>query len=290
MNTPNLIIPGFPKSGTSTLFDYLTQYDQVFKPKRKEPHTYTFEDRWNYRDKISGLFVNLYGEENSWRYYPDASTTYMISNDAIPRISQEGKDCRFIVIARDPIDRIVSHYNWLQSLGIATKPFRQEIYENRGVFDEKTKYAGNFKNYLEFSKYGKQFQKLFEHIEKERILILYYEDLSKDPTNVMREIENFLQLPNCDHNHIHSNRTKSPKYFVPFKYQRLLSFIRLRININLARILEVVVRKKYKKYKLNKSDKLWLYNQLKTDIAIQKNLGLIHPKWTTVRSCIELEN
>ena len=49
---PNLIIPGFPKSGTSSLYHYLSQHPDIDGIKGKEPHVFSKTDRFRKRESI----------------------------------------------------------------------------------------------------------------------------------------------------------------------------------------------------------------------------------------------
>ena len=60
MKHPNLIIPGFPKSGTTSLHNILCQHKDITGVPiqgengfRKEPHTYTFDLRYTKRAPVA---------------------------------------------------------------------------------------------------------------------------------------------------------------------------------------------------------------------------------------------
>ena len=60
MKHPNLIIPGFPKSGTTSLHNILCQHKDITGIPRKggssfikEPHTYTFDRRYAKRAPVT---------------------------------------------------------------------------------------------------------------------------------------------------------------------------------------------------------------------------------------------
>ncbi|RRO13335.1 sulfotransferase domain-containing protein [Flavobacteriaceae bacterium 14752] len=166
MPTPNLIIPGFPKSGTSSLFDYLCQHPDIFHPRVKEPHTYAFDDRYKNRFTNQGdfNFKKIYNKSQTYKFIPDASTIYLISKHALKRINdEEHNNLKIIIMARDPIERVFSHYNWLRMLGYKQLKFKIEINkELKKTFHPENHIGANYKNYVEFSKYGKQLKKYFD--------------------------------------------------------------------------------------------------------------------------------
>jgi len=190
--TPNLIIPGFPKSGTSSLFHYLKQHDEVEGAAHKEPHLFTSEADFERRaDILAGLF----DASRSCTYRLEASTTYMISPSAPHRICEIAPDCRFIVIARDPIERVFSHYNWLWCNGTVEKDFEAEVQEWAGrEFDPTVHFGGNYKYYVEFSAYGQQMDRYLSVFDRSQILFVTTEALKEDSRQVVTRCLDFLGL------------------------------------------------------------------------------------------------
>lgn len=189
IRVPNLIIPGFPKSGTSSLHAMLLQHPDIGGFK-KEPHTYSSD--YNYRSRM-GYFRRHYSMIQE-KYLIDASTTYMISEAAIERILKDNPNAKFIVVARDPIDRIVSHYNWLSSKRFINKSAIDEIRIENDRFNYKIHYGGNFKNYIDFSRYSRQIFNMLKYVPLDNVLFLEYETLFTKWTFEKEKIEKFLNL------------------------------------------------------------------------------------------------
>ena len=191
MKKPNLFIPGFAKSGTSSLHSMLLQHPEISGGISKEPHTYSWD--FLYKKRFS-FFKEAYENCNS-KFILESSTSYLPSKYAIERIIKDTPEARFIVIARDPIDRIVSHYNWLSKKGLVNKKFREEILAHAGEkFNYKIHYAGNFKAYLDFSKYGEQLQQLHAAVPQDQILFLTFEEVFKNWERVFPRIGKFIDL------------------------------------------------------------------------------------------------
>jgi hypothetical protein len=282
---PNLIIPGFPKSGTSSLFDYLTQHPDIFCPKIKEPHTYAFDERYKNRLTNKSLFNfdRLYSNSTNFKYIPDASTIYMISDKAFNRIkADEAKNLKILIIARDPIERIFSHYNWLRMLGYRQKKFKQEIYfENQKEFSAENNIKGNYKNYLEFSLYGKQLKRCFEVFDKEMIYILPLERLKNESENAFNEIFNFLEIDSISIN-------KSLKNITPRKVKIKRNSIPTKIKIFEKKISSNIIsesflfQKTIEPISFSSKDEKFIFDLLKNDLEILKKMNLIFPEWKTV--------
>ncbi len=128
-------------------------------------------------------------------YYIDSSTSYLVSERAIERIFRYNPLSKFIIIARDPIDRIVSHYNWLASLGYVQYPFRKEYrIDLKRNYNFNANFNGSFKSYLEHSRYGKQMDRLFTIFPKNSVLFITLERFKADFYNTVAEIQDFLNL------------------------------------------------------------------------------------------------
>lgn len=80
----NLIVPGFPKCGTSSLHEYLDQHPSINMSFSKESHYFSRDEIWEKGvDYHNSLFTKISKKE---KYYGDSSTTYCLSEPAIERI------------------------------------------------------------------------------------------------------------------------------------------------------------------------------------------------------------
>jgi hypothetical protein len=287
--TPNLIIPGFPKSGTSSLYDYLGQHPDIFASYRKEPHIYTFQKRYNERFEDKNLthsFDKFYNKYDDEKYIMDGSTTYLISNDALIRIRKDIKNPKIIIIARDPIERVFSHFNWLRMMGYEQRKFKKEIeVENQKKFNPEINLKGNFKNYLEFSLYGEQIRRCYEIFDNQNVFILPMERLKHRFDKSFEEIFKFLQVEPIPLKNSLKNKTPERvvlKKHIPTK----IKIIEKRISYHLisnSRLFSKVL--KPKRFKI--SDEKFLFELLKDDLYLLKELNLVFPEWKTVNKWLK---
>jgi hypothetical protein len=200
MVKPNLFIPGFAKSGTSSFHAMLIKHPDISGGRIKEPHTYS--DSYKYRVRFDqnkkSSFLGLY-EENKSKYYLDSSTTYSVYKKALLQIKKDTPNAKFILLGRDPIERIVSHYYWLGKNNTINLPFMEEIKEyGRQKFDPSFHFNGNYKNYIDFSSYGKHLNNIEEIFGKGSFLFFKYEELFEKWPGFSTEIWDFLGVPNCE--------------------------------------------------------------------------------------------
>lgn len=296
MISPNLIIPGFPKAGTSALHYYLSQHPEICTSYRKEPHTYSFEDRYIARFENSGKFAfsTMFHNYNNEKYILDASTTYLISDTAIDRIVKDCPNAKFIVVIRDPIERIESHYNWLKSLGFVNKNVQDEIGEWRDAqFDYRNHYYGYFKYYLQFSSYGSQLVRLYTLTEKENVMLVQNNDLLNDTENVLNEVFNFLNISSVNNLSLEKKNETTLETKVTRKWLKKITKIKRILPSwmqTMARSLNQPLKISASKEKFSLQDKVWLYNQLSTEIELMEKLNIIKTNWTYTNECKSQNN
>ena len=204
---PNLIIPGAPKSGTSSLHEYLNLHPNIEMSRVKEPHYFTNNERYNLG---LGFYKNLF-LDNYVRYHGESSTAYFSDELSIARIEKDLKDVKFIVILRDPVERTISHYLWQVSLLQEFRILRKAVeYNIKNPIDyRKPGWGGHFKSYYSSSLYGKNIRRLINNFGQENIHVITTKELSEDVNNCINSCFNFLELENFNINSvIQSNKTK----------------------------------------------------------------------------------
>ena len=289
MIKPNLIIPGAPKSGTSSLHEYLNLHPQInMSQKVKEPHIYSIKERYDSRFDCSKprSFCNIFTHSENTIYYGESSTTYLISKEAPLRIYKDNPDIKFIIILRDPIERIISHYNWLYSFNVIKKNFLDEIKEwDEKSFNSEIYFNGNYKNYIEFSEYGKQLENYLNYFDLNQLLILETKELKEKPLHVLNRCFNFLGLKKLETiNVIEKNKTKiSTELKIPRHITKISRIIPTKIKQSnyTNKIKQILFQKKNTPPPVNDKDIKWLQERLAKDIDLLRNLtGKAFESWT----------
>ncbi len=292
---PNLFIAGFPKCGTSSLHAMLSQHSQIHVGINKEPQIYAKNHLYKHRD----LFINkIFGvPEQNKKYVLDSSTAYSVYPKAIERIKRDTPNAKFIVICRDPFERVVSHYNWMVSLNLVKEPFKDEILKNGlGMHDPSLHYNGNYKTYIEASKYGKYLKKIISEFGLEKVLVLKFEQLFDDWDNQRNIIAQFLGLNNfatiaADHkNKTSRNVSKKESSTSLLEYfNKLKSLIRLEVSYFLGRRhrSQKIKNPIKKNIKLVETDLSFLVEYLEEDIQLFQELGYELDGWETANELLK---
>ena len=177
---PDFMGIGVPKSGSTWFMRVLSQHPQIFVTARKEPHHFSSEVRFN-----SGLsdYYDLYKNAKSNHVAGEFSTKYLYFAEKVsPRIKMYFPKSKLICILRDPVQRSISHFNWLKQIGFMGKDIRlaEAIKINQGIIGH--------------SKYSKGVKIFLKDFGKENILFLKTEDLKNKHRYIFDNVRKFLKV------------------------------------------------------------------------------------------------
>jgi len=210
---PDFLVIGAQKCGTTSLYNLLKKHPLIAMSCRKETHYFDLNFEKNtgwYRSHFpTSIYKNIRG-----RLFPKGivigeSTPYYIFHPAVPqRVSELLPDVKLIALLRNPVDRAVSHYHHEVRKGRETLPFEQAIQkeaermegEKKKLFEQTGYQSSNYRNfsYLSRGVYINQLQTWGRCFPKEQILVLKSEDFFDDPGSVLRQIAEFLDLPEME--------------------------------------------------------------------------------------------
>jgi hypothetical protein len=179
VSLPDFIIIGAAKSGTTSLHQYLHRHPQVFMSKLKEPEF--FSDNSVFAKGIS-WYSSLFEDAQESQVCGESSTTYSRwphTADAASRIAQTLPDVKLIYIMRHPVDRAYSHYAHHMRGGV-TMTF-EEALERDSI-------------YVDCSMYMYQITRYLRYFRRESFLFLMSDDLRRDASRVLTDIQGFLGL------------------------------------------------------------------------------------------------
>ena len=134
--TPDFLIVGAMKAGTTSLFRDLAKHPDVFVPGNKEPETLV---RLQDHGEIMREYATLFAGARPGQKLGEASTAYTkrpTFTDAATRAAQVcGPELKIIYMRRDPVDRIVSQYHHECEHGTITEPFGAAIRRHPRLID-----------------------------------------------------------------------------------------------------------------------------------------------------------
>jgi hypothetical protein len=188
-SVPDFIILGAMKSGTTTLFEYLSMHPGIFMASPKEPQFFSRKF-----DEPSGLdwYRSLFSGRAPGQLTGEASTCYSRwphYGDVAARISKIAPEVRFLYIMRHPVDRTFSNFKHLmheRQLQGRSDPIEFEAAIER------------FPELLDASHYMVQINRYLAHFDRSRFLFLTTDDLVRGASDVLESAQAFLGLDPID--------------------------------------------------------------------------------------------
>jgi tetratricopeptide (TPR) repeat protein len=196
-SSPDFIIVGAAKCGTTSLNRYLSHHPQVLLPHKKELDF--FWKKYDYGiDWYLAHFPPITDQEEF--ITGEATPNYIRSPLAAQRIKQHFPNIKLILLLRNPIDRAISwHYHKLNH-GQVKEALKTAILteiENLSSFSEADIVNSGYYQLdsVLSSLYIYKVRAWLELFSREQILILKSEDFYSDPAITMKEVYDFLKLP-----------------------------------------------------------------------------------------------
>ena len=187
---PNFLVLGASKSGTSSLYAYLRQHEDIFLSYVKETHYFTNDQIYNLGPE--GFVEKYYHGVAEQEAIGDITPTYFVQPDlVIPRLHETFGELnpKFIVILRNPVERAWSHYQHKVRSGEEKLSFEKAL----AIEDERvTDFPMGWWGYASEGLYSKYVKNWLSAYSKNNFLFLLTDDLATKPQSVLREIYGFL--------------------------------------------------------------------------------------------------
>ena len=214
---PDFFIPGAAKSGTTTLHDLLNTHKDISMSKTKEPVYWNNKEFGKFGKFEKLRYKNLFNYDSVIK--GESTTSYMYYESFIKNINENySRPPKFIFILRNPIDRYISHVNWMKGLGLEKNNLKNII--DVGIIKDFKEYNYYPKNYFQFGLYYKWISRFIETFGEQNIKIITFERLIDDRVNVINSCFKFLGVNKIEHiKNIQSN--KSEEIIFPSLYHLL---------------------------------------------------------------------
>ncbi len=265
MNKPNLFIVGAAKSGTTSLYRYLSQHPNIFMCPIKEPNFFCKDirqkdfTRKTYFDSIFNIntylsrpnldiihnafikefsdYIQLYRDVKNEQVIGETSVSYLYSTQAAKEICKYNPESKIVIILRNPIERTFSHWKMNLSTGIEKKnvPFYEAVIND---IKNTNKGWGRSHLYIELGLYYEQVKRYINIFPKNNILILLYEDLYKNSKNISQNLFSFINVTPV--------YIDLDKRFNESKMQRFPKLIRLVRKYNFKKYIPPLFRDHFK--------------------------------------------
>jgi Sulfotransferase domain len=210
--TVDFLVIGAPKSGTTSLFEHLRGHPEIDLPPDKEV-AYFSDDRiykqagwdeylrkWAFRapkrGRVSGTITPHYMTSIAG-VAADAGAETVYDNHTLPaRIHKQLPSARLIAILRDPVERAHSHHAMTLRSGVEQRPFAtavDELLQPEALAHSRSQ-STEINGYVVDGEYGRLLDGYYSVFPREQILVLFTDDLAREPLDVLRRIYDFLEV------------------------------------------------------------------------------------------------
>ncbi len=247
----DFIVIGTPKAGTTTLYNWIREHPALSLPEGKElpffseelfdrgldwylKHHFRDADRDSLWGKVTPQYMGGIGE--------------VMPAEIARRIHDTVPNVRLIVILRNPVERAYSHYAMIARRGHEKRSFETAVSEQTspaGIEDGRDRHSET-NCYVATGEYGRILGYYFDLFDRDRILILFDQDLRNDRKRAIREVFRFLEvdadfvpasLPSDFHAGSSKPKTRylTPAFLnslpvIPWLWSKVPNRIRRRIN------------------------------------------------------------
>ncbi len=276
---PNFFIVGAPRSGTTSLYEYLKRVPEIHMSPVKEPNYFSLSLDLNFllttpiREEVN--YLKLFKNAKNKKAIGEASSNYLWDVKAPELISKTIPKAKIIIILRNPIERAYSHYLMHISNGSENRSFKEVIQEA-----QKPTTNDYVRRVIEAGFYNKQILNYQKFFPKKQIKIFFFQDFKENTEQVIKDILGFLEINSSIPNNL---ETKYNQYSVPrgkFSSSVLSNKMIKNIGKNLLSesigtyFIKKIFNKKVSKPNLDATEKSVLEKIYKNDSqSLQKTLG-----------------
>jgi Sulfotransferase family len=206
--TLDFIVIGAQKAGTTSLFEYLKRHPELSVPPGKEVPYFSHDEEYGSSWEAYMRKAALIDPARKWgtvtpHYMFGAvfdaadravrNATYDVHTVPL-RIRERLPDVRLIAILRDPTERARSHHQMTFMNRLERRPFDEAIDAmlDPESLEQSRRYPEEKTSYVTRGEYGRILTGYFEIFPREQILVVFTEELERDPTSLLQRIYGFL--------------------------------------------------------------------------------------------------
>lgn len=208
---PTFLTIGVPRAGTTWLHEAFEASPEIGVAKfRKEVHFF---------DEHYERGLDWYAEQfdpAGPSIRTETSPSYFGHADVPARMAEALPDCRFVVVLRDPVERIESQFKRYLQIHGSDRGFRAWLKENDGA--------------LQRSLYGASMERWLAFYPLDRFLLVPFTSLTQQTT--LESISQFIGASTLDADSTASNASFSPRFAGPYRLLKTVALAARRRNLH----------------------------------------------------------
>jgi hypothetical protein len=206
----DFLVIGAQKAGTTSLFEYLRRHPELELPPHKEAPFFSHDPTWTLG--WEAYIERTFGRRDAGKKRGTVTPQYMaggVFNPApgtldghydestVPlRIQKYAPDVRLIVLLREPISRAISHHTMCVMSRDEDRSFDQAIEEllARPQLAHARTHPVETTGYIVWGEYGRILRAYVDVFGRDRMLVLFTDDLERSPDSIVQRVERFLDV------------------------------------------------------------------------------------------------
>lgn len=197
-----MFIVGAPRSGTTSMYHYLSEHPEIFMSARKEPHFFGTDlsaPTTNHKlFRKENNYLNLFSKSKDEKIIGEASVYYLYSKKAAKNIYKYNPKSKILIMLRSPVEVIESLYK----MNYFSGQEKNTTLKQALVAESKRKKGLGFSKRINFLKESFYYQDLVRYCEQVKrykqifndkaIKIIIFDDFKSNPQKTYVETLKFL--------------------------------------------------------------------------------------------------
>jgi hypothetical protein len=208
MRYPSFYIVGAARAGTTSLAQYVAQHPDVGFAPNKEPNFFVFEGKdlrampgpangqtlfqLLYQGCVTdrNKYCQLFSECDKRTAIGEASVRYLYYPDAAQRLSQSVPDAKIIILLRNPVDRLWSHYAMMRAkYHLETEDLMTAL----SLEPARTAAGWDYDwHYASVGRYARQVARFISLFGDQNVRVYIHDDFRSNPAAMLRDIFSFI--------------------------------------------------------------------------------------------------
>ncbi|MCX2982117.1 sulfotransferase [Halieaceae bacterium IMCC14734] len=202
MKKPNFFFIGAPKCGTTAMANWLQEHPRIFMTQRRKEPMFFDNDIFN-PDRMSlKQYESLFRKaDDDHLVVGEASTSYLRSLEAVQNILEYSPSARFLVAVRNPVEMAPSVHAQLMYTQHETIADFEEAWQAQEDRVQGKRLPSNSRNdpaslmYADVCRLGEQLERLLGQVSRDRVMVVFMDDMKADSRRVYLDILDFLGVP-----------------------------------------------------------------------------------------------
>lgn len=182
---PDFIGIGVVKAATTWIFLCLKEHPEICVSSKKELHF--FNENYNYKKGI-GYYYSFFKHCHNKKVIGEYTPAYILSQRVPKLIYKHFPNTKLIVCLRNPVERAYSEYL-----------YNVEKKKPLSIYKSFIESLNKDKKFLKRGFYYNQLKNFYQTFPKEKILVLFYKNLKKQPEKTISQIYSFLNLEKTEY-------------------------------------------------------------------------------------------